>query len=327
MTSFDADVKDLRILYQLDLDARKSYAEIGKSVRLSKQVVAYRIARMVEAGVIRGFHVVIDVSKLGFISCVIWVGLKHDSPEMERGMLEHFKKDSRTWWIGGREISKRMIAAAFLVSNHYELYEMLMEFLKKYRHNVREISTQIYYRFYAFRKDYLAGSGMRTTKPLILYSQEKAEVDETDLRLLSTIGGDARISLVELAKKTGITPLTAMARIRGLEKKGVIRGYRPFIDLGKIGYKTYKMELELEDFSKREEIMRFAARNPNTTYIFEKIGGSDVDIELELRSEKELRSFADELRSRFSEAITGAELSAYEKEHKFVYLPPFSPAP
>ena len=49
---FKIDVKDRKILYQLDLNSRQSLTTIGSKVRLSKTVVQYRINRLVKNGII-----------------------------------------------------------------------------------------------------------------------------------------------------------------------------------------------------------------------------------------------------------------------------------
>ena len=41
----DLDLKDRKILYELDLNCRQSNAQIGKKVGLSRKVVDYRIKR------------------------------------------------------------------------------------------------------------------------------------------------------------------------------------------------------------------------------------------------------------------------------------------
>ena len=41
--SLHLDLKDRKVLYQLDVDCRQTNSEIGKKVGLSKQVVDYRI--------------------------------------------------------------------------------------------------------------------------------------------------------------------------------------------------------------------------------------------------------------------------------------------
>ena len=54
------DLKERKILYELDNNSRQSFTKIGKKVGLHKNVVAYRIKRMKKIGVIRFFYTVID---------------------------------------------------------------------------------------------------------------------------------------------------------------------------------------------------------------------------------------------------------------------------
>ena len=61
------DLKDRKILYQLDLDSRQSFRSIGKKVGLSKDVVASRVKKLQELGIINRFYTEIDLFKLGYI--------------------------------------------------------------------------------------------------------------------------------------------------------------------------------------------------------------------------------------------------------------------
>ncbi len=62
----DIDLKDRKILYELDLDCRQSNTQIGKKVGLKKDVVSYRIKRMQDEGIIRNFLTAINTFKLGY---------------------------------------------------------------------------------------------------------------------------------------------------------------------------------------------------------------------------------------------------------------------
>ena len=50
-------------------------------------------------------------------------------------------------------------------------------------------------------------------------------LDEIDLKILSEIQADGRITNVELAKRVGISPPPCLRRVRALEAAGLIRGY------------------------------------------------------------------------------------------------------
>jgi Lrp/AsnC family leucine-responsive transcriptional regulator len=63
--TFELDAVSWKILEALQLNARKSFAEIGRLIGLSTPAVAERVHRLEEAGVITGYHVALDVAKLG----------------------------------------------------------------------------------------------------------------------------------------------------------------------------------------------------------------------------------------------------------------------
>lgn len=61
-------------------------------------------------------------------------------------------------------------------------------------------------------------------------------LDEIDLKILSELQADGRITNVELAKRVGISPPPCLRRVRTLEEEGYIRGYRALLDPRKLGY-------------------------------------------------------------------------------------------
>jgi Lrp/AsnC family transcriptional regulator, leucine-responsive regulatory protein len=60
------DDVNLRLLEELQADGRLPLAELGRRVGLSAPAVAERVARLVETGVITGFHATVDPRALGF---------------------------------------------------------------------------------------------------------------------------------------------------------------------------------------------------------------------------------------------------------------------
>lgn len=54
-----------KLLQELQEDARLSYSELGQRIGLSSTAVADRIHRMEEAGIIEGYHVQINLTRVG----------------------------------------------------------------------------------------------------------------------------------------------------------------------------------------------------------------------------------------------------------------------
>lgn len=60
--------------------------------------------------------------------------------------------------------------------------------------------------------------------------------DAIDLKLLSELQGNGRITNVELASKVGLTAPPCLRRMRTLEQSGAIRGYHADVDPASLGY-------------------------------------------------------------------------------------------
>jgi Lrp/AsnC family leucine-responsive transcriptional regulator len=68
------DPTNLRLLAELQADARLTLAELGRRVSLSSPAVAERLSRLERDGVIRGYHADVDPRALGYaLSAVIRV--------------------------------------------------------------------------------------------------------------------------------------------------------------------------------------------------------------------------------------------------------------
>jgi Lrp/AsnC family leucine-responsive transcriptional regulator len=66
-------------------------------------------------------------------------------------------------------------------------------------------------------------------------STDGALLDDTNLRLLGELQGDARLSIAELGRRVGLSSPAVAERLRRLEGEGVITGYRAEIDPRALG--------------------------------------------------------------------------------------------
>ncbi len=60
-------------------------------------------------------------------------------------------------------------------------------------------------------------------------------MDRIDLKILTELQADARLSIVELSRRVGLTKTPCAERVRRLEKSEVIRGYHADLDPEAIG--------------------------------------------------------------------------------------------
>jgi len=89
------DLQDRKILYELDVNARQSLSKIAKKTGMSKEVVNYRINKLVKDGVIRSFYARIETSKLGILAYRTFVRMQNLSPKKEQEFIDFIIKNPK----------------------------------------------------------------------------------------------------------------------------------------------------------------------------------------------------------------------------------------
>ena len=71
----ELDLKDKKILTELEMNARIPHSELGKRIGLSKQVIKYRIEKLEKGKYIQGYNALIDLERLGETIYVVYLKL------------------------------------------------------------------------------------------------------------------------------------------------------------------------------------------------------------------------------------------------------------
>jgi len=314
------DLKDKKILYELDLNARQSDAAIGRKVDLSKDVVNRRIRKLIEKGVIKHFYTIVDATRLGYISGRFIIKFQHDTPEKEIEMINLLISKPYTWWIGRIE-GQRDLCFTIWAKDIYDLFDIIREIQQEFKWLIKDFVPGIYAKFYQYRRAYLLNKQIDDSKPVTTCFREVADFDQTDINLLKIIAADARIPTTDIASRLQVTTDTVRMRLKKLIDKKIIQGYRAALDLRKFGYLWYKIELDLEDVSKISKIIHYAYNHPNIIYAYEVIGGYDLELELEVENYEQFKKILDEIRDVFSKEIRYCDHFLFSEEFKITYMP------
>lgn len=88
-------------------------------------------------------------------------------------------------------------------------------------------------------------------------------MDRIDLKILGELQADARISMVELSRRVGLSKTPCAERVRRLEKQGVIRGYHAVLDPEAVGAEHVAVVQVLLSSTTAPDLQRFneAVRN------------------------------------------------------------------
>jgi DNA-binding Lrp family transcriptional regulator len=99
---------------------------------------------------------------------------------------------------------------------------------------------------------------------------------DSDLRILAELKKDARQSARQIGKKLGISTTTVAARIKSMEKSGLIRGFRPLVDYKKFGLGITAVTLIKAVGGKIPSLMKDLIADPQLTHVYEITGEFDL---------------------------------------------------
>lgn len=275
---------DKKILYHLDIDARINYSELAKKVKTTKQVVRYRIQRLEKLEVIKNYYAIIDYSKLGLTKYRINLKLRNFTGELKEELFIFLKENNSPFAILS---GKWDLAIGIEVETITKFYQFIDNLLSKYSPHIRDHSTCIYSPVYIFPKKYLLDT-KEEIKSLIIENHQKEEINKKDLEIIKILSKDARISLLNLSKLVKLSLQLTRYRLKQLEKNKIIIGYRTEIDNKKLGYEKYKIYLRLNSYENTKKLYQFCLNHPNITLFNRTIGNETIEIEMQVRSIKDL---------------------------------------
>jgi DNA-binding Lrp family transcriptional regulator len=99
---------------------------------------------------------------------------------------------------------------------------------------------------------------------------------DLDLRIISELRKDGRLSLRQLGKRLGISTATVAGRIRVMEKTGMIKGFRPLVDYRKLGYGITGVTLIKAVGGKIPSLMKDLIADSQLTHVYEITGEFDL---------------------------------------------------
>jgi len=317
------DLKDRRILYELDYNSRQSYSIIGRKTGLHKNVVTYRVNRMIEKGIITNFYTVIDAFKLGYNGLRFYIVYQNMTPDSREDMISYFVNNKYSWWVGSFE-GEYDLAVVVWVKNLHDFYTFWEQTLRKYHRFFQKQMFSLYCQLRSFRHSFLLEQTYNKSdreKFEITGGGKPIKTDDLDFNILELLANDSRIPTIEIAEKLNTTVDTVVNRIKRLEKLDVIQAFRVNIDYGKIGYHLFKVNITLNNYRERGRIINFIKYNPHLIMIDKTIGYYDLELDFLLRDLDHLRSIIDNLTRTFPNDIKNYSFVHDPIKHKMVYIP------
>jgi DNA-binding Lrp family transcriptional regulator len=320
------DVKDRKILYELDLDCRQSNTQIGKKVGLKKDVVSYRIKRMQDEGIIRNFWTAINTFNLGYSVFRIFIALQNAGAEKKNEIIQHFCNYKNAWAV----ISSRGeldLSVVLWVNDNYEFYRFWGKTLDLFEEFFAKKIISLYIETIDCKKTYLLtdqGKPGNREHYRIISSTNKVDIDQVDYQLLNELAINARCPFIELANTLRCSSQSIAYRMQNLMKKDIIKAFRVNIDYAKIGLQHHKVDIYLKEHKQRNAIVDFMKTKSYLQCLNVAIGWADIEPEFVIKDISEIDEIINEINVKFPDSIQKHSFWIGNKVHRERWLPELS---
>jgi len=309
-------VKDLRILSELDFNARVSENQLARKTGLSKDIVRHRIKNLEKKGIIKKYFVVLNTPLLGQVSVKVMIKYSKTDKKIETAILSYLERKKEVGWLVETDGAFDLIFIVW-VETIFEFEKLYGEFLNKFNEYFFERKMVILTENHACSKQYLDKE--KEVKEVFYRGESTRAIDSIDSEIIETLKENARIKTTELAKLIGKTPETVGYRIKSLMKKNVIQAFRAAFDLKKMGYLNYNLLLKLKTTYLLPQIFAFCKEHKNITYFTKYLGEYDMGIDIEIKNPAEFRALLQDIRQKFGESILTYDYAHIYNERKISY--------
>lgn len=315
--------KEMSILKELDSDARQSNSEIGKTLRISKQVVNYHIENMINKGFIKEFITYIDTQKLGYTFYNILIKMKYTTNEEKEKIVSKLKAIPNVAWLSSFRGEWQMIVC-ILAKDVGEFSLFLDEVLNSLKGKLLDYSFFIVISASQLGYKNIHGASKKGYSYHAKIGHEGiANLSINDLKVLKAIANNAKLPTIDIARKTKISLEKVRYSLKKLEKEKVIQAYKPLVNVSKLGYLWNVMFLRLKssDEAQKEKMVSFLKTLPEVFYVVRGVGNCNLMVEFQTNTLDEFEKAKDVISMQFSSMIADEKTVQLTEEHKCTYFP------
>jgi len=319
----DLDLKDRKILYELDLNCRQSNTQIGKKVGLSRKVVEYRIKRMEEEGIITGYWTAINTLKLGYYVFRIYINFNDIASQKKDEIIKYFCEEDDVWAVITSK-GPADLDVVYWVNDIYEFNQKWDNIKQKYGNYFSDATVSILTDVISCKKSYLLKEYKKEDR---IFYQTNCEgqaitIDEVDYNLLDLIALNGRLPIIDIADKLNCSSQTVQYHLKQLIKTGVIQAFRVGIDYKKLGLTSCAIDIFLTDHTRKKEILQYIIKNPYVFDIMNKnIGWCDLTFQALVKNMDDVFEIIDDLEKTFPSSIRKMSYWLSQTTHKERWLP------
>lgn len=316
------DLLHKKILYELEKDSSQPVSVLAKRLGRSKEVIAYRIHQLQKENILLGCSAIVDMARFDYFTFRIYIKWQDMTLEQKQEFFDDIGQNENIWTT--TVLHGTWDAAFFIGIKTHEyvqkFHTIWNDIQLKYKEHIAATKIAVYAPVHNFNKRFF----IDTAEPVmerVYGAGVPVEHDEIDEKLISLYATDVRQTYTSLAEKLGISAETVRQRIRKLEQKKVIVGYKINLNLPKMGHQGYRVDFALNSVKRNKELFEYLKQHKYFYQINRSIGGADFETEIVVESLKHLLDILEETVKRFKDVIKSYDYMGYSDFPRLSMVP------
>jgi DNA-binding Lrp family transcriptional regulator len=306
------DAYDRKLLHSLSTDGRATAANLGRQLRLSREVVSYRLRKLEQSGVIQSYTVVPRFKKIGVRLYRVALLLDEKQRALHESLVNHMTHHSHTHSVI-RLNDTWDICWTFICSSIDEFDTIIREVNTKFSNAIIDFEK------YAIITTYASNMMPAVQRPHVSQQLTRnVTLDAVDKKLLQVLSSRGRDSTYELAPAIGLSNDAVLMRMKKLKANEFIGGYTPVINLAALGYSWYIYVVQLSHLTEADEakLSEYVATHPHILRATKCFGKWELMLDIVVQNIDEYYKTAKEIKNVFAHIIRRYESwSVYEELH------------
>ena len=291
------DVKDRKILKELDQNPKIPTTTLAKKVRLSQQVVDYRLKRLMERKIISGFGAVYNFAKINYSQYRVLLTFGRVEENKKTEVITYLKNHNNSYWVALIGSKWDLLAVVFV--KNYDAFEKFMdELFEKFPGTLNDYDA-LYVPYHEFFRHKFLDEKNTDAININFSAKETIPLDHLDMSILKDLGNNCRTSSLEIGNKHGVSYKTVQNRIRSLEEKRFISGYRMFLKGELLGYNAYIILFNFTSYGRNAEkkLFSYSKTNQYITQATKLFGRWSLMFHVRATSRRQLQDLLIEMRN------------------------------
>lgn len=138
---FKLDLKDKKIIEQLQKNAKQSISDIARKTKLPRDVVKYRIKRLEENKIIRFYHAFLNPSKLGYpLYVYVLFSCYNLKPEEENEFINYLRAQPQIIYVA-KNSGKYDFTIGVCARDYMDFDDVIRQIRQKFANVIKDIES------------------------------------------------------------------------------------------------------------------------------------------------------------------------------------------